>query len=479
MKRRWSAILGDIVREGLGQVGIGARDRYTTGLSSIVLERDVGGSLALLNLRDPSGTKLGLCELVAPIPWMWPLHDRLIYGTFDHDLGDLIVGDPAFDEYFQIVTEEPLGLFRVLFRERRLGLLSLVRELRRESKELKLVIAGGEVRATFYMEDKRKLSPHTVFTSLARFMQSCPGTVNDPWSCLLDILTDPYESEGFKYAILGEIAENGEAVSARFRGWLEGEMAAETELSVALCGFFPPRRTFEVIYKHALAGHEHPRFRQMVDYFAKSHPAKTTFDVRLPLELRIEVLKMAWQQRVERTPGLERMFSMLLKSEDRLCAALIECVRGSLAEQNELPGENLREVLFAELPELLKKGGKHVRREIVDTLREHGEQADTELMLAVLAQRVDDNNALQIVQRLGETGNLTALSRLEELSRQEQLGPVQQAASRSHSLIRARYAGAAGGGLTLSDSADGEEGRLTLVSGNQGAISVVQEGEEP
>ena len=96
-----------------------------------------------------------------------------------------------------------------------------------------------------------------------------------------------------------------------------------------------------------------------------------------------------------------------------------------------------------------------------------------------LAQRVDDNNALQIVQRLGETGNLTALSRLEELSRQEQLGPVQQAASRSHALIRARYAGAAGGGLTLSDSADGEEGRLTLVSGNQGAISVVQEGEEP
>lgn len=479
VKRKWTAIIGDAIRDGFGQIGIGARDRYTTGLSSIVLERDVGGTLALLHLRDPSGTKLGLCELTAPIPWMWPLHDRLIYGTFDHDLGDLIVGDPAFDEFFQIVTEEPLGLFHVLFRERRLALLSLVRELRRESKRLQLVVGGGKVHATFYMEDKRKLSPHAVFTALTQFMQPAHGTFSDRWSCLLDILTDPRESEGFKDAILGALALERAPVPDSFRGWLEGSMSPETELSAALHGFFPAGRTFHVIRTHAMAGHEHPRFRQMVSYFAKSYPAKATFDEELPLELRIEVLKMAWQQRVEKTPGLERMFLTLLDSNERLCAALVQCIRESLTARLQLPGENLREVLFSALPELQKRGGKFLRREIVDVLCAHGEAEDTASMLAVLEQRVDDNNALQIVQRLGEVGNLSALSRLEQLSIQEQLGPVSEAAGRAHAAIRARHAGATGGGLTLAEPGAGEEGRLTLVAGNQGGISLVKEDEEP
>ena len=56
---------------------------------------------------------------------------------------------------------------------------------------------------------------------------------------------------------------------------------------------------------------------------------------------------------------------------------------------------------------------------------------------------------------------------------------AEEAAGRAHAAIRARHAGATGGGLTLAEPGAGEEGRLTLVAGNQGGISLVKEDEEP
>jgi hypothetical protein len=446
----------------------------------IVLERDVGGVQAELTLRDPVGLKPGQCSLDAPLPWTWPLNAKLLYGTMDRDGNDLILGDPTFDEFFQVVSEEPLQLLAVLGQSRRRGLVNLVRELRRESGSLEVIIHQGHIEAAFTLEDKRKVSTHRIFQALSEFVQPKPTDDKGAWPALLGMLSSAQEVDGIKDRILSEIARRPERPQPFVR-WLEHEAREDkaVELLLALHGFMPPEQSLEVVCASARGGLAHPRFNQIATYLARNNAARTTFDVTLPVEVRAEVLRVSWQTRQAKTPGLGQFLFQLLEADERLCAALVQCIRGSLAEQNELPGENLREVLFAELPELLKKGGKHLRREIVDVLCLCGEAEDSKLMLAVLAQRVDDNNALQIVQRLGETGNLTALSRLEELSRQEQLGPVQQAASRSHALIRARYAGAAGGGLTLSDSADGEEGRLTLVSGNQGAISVVQEGEEP
>ena len=473
---------GYVVLSRLGRFFNSMFDTRTPGsveFGAIVFEREIEGVSATFSLRDPQGFKLGKGSLEATLPWRWPEDAQLIFGVTEDGLGDLIVGDRSFDEFFQIVSyRHHLELFAVLTYERRAALLGLVRELRRASKSLELRVFEGRVYAEFVFENKRKFRTHHVFENLGNFLRPMQSSSQELWASLIrGVLSQEHESIGFKDQILALAAKQDE-IPPSLRSFLGGEEGNMVELLASLHGLLEPSRATEVVIRHARMGGEHPEYKRIIAYLGKTRSAHVIFDRACPIDVREGVLIASWELRAGPTPNLSGLFGRLLEEDERLCAALVRCVTSTIAQKTELDGEHLEEHLRAVLDVISRKATRALlRKEIVEFVRVCGVADDVEVMQLLLEQRADDHAAGEVIQWLARMGAPSVIPVLEEISRD---GVHHIAAAEDALLkIRARHADKIVGGLTLADVETSREGGLTLVSSAQGGITLSQDGEEP